>query len=514
MLNHSCLLSVNHSPVLDRISIYIYEAILEMQRQHPEWLKEKYRNVPWQNARNQSIFLDRLKQELSSASDEKAQLIKVRKVLQIILEPSFFAAAEFKLLIKELRQMMQVEAPSKRLLQQINSKTGETPIPQELLEKSNRHLQQTNYLTGETPIPQELLEKSNGSENLSDRNAEASQVPGAIAILLLDVENLQLDVETEKFLEKICSYPIQIKVAFANWRSMGKKDAEFHERHYELIHVPPGKDSADLKMATVGSSIFVHYPKAKEVLVCSSDKAIIHLCTTLQTHGLTVYRVRKQKDTIVVFNSKTGETQTHSLKPNPEMPSVEQFILQLKQLIKAEQVRTGSQWIKLSRISNLFQSKYQLTITQVVATHFPGKRTRDIFFEYPSDFVAHQVGEQSQLYITLFEMADPKVLNGNGSTPEPDEQNDIVNSSISSQAELEEALVNIVKNLTVKSPGSAISMSSLGSEFHKKYGKTISNTLDELNLNGNFPKFIKSCSSLKLGQTKKGWQVAIAQTED
>jgi OST-HTH/LOTUS domain len=458
---------VNHSPVLDRISIYIYEAVLEMQRQHPEWLKEKYRKVAWQNARSKSIFLDRLKEELSSAADEKGQLIKVRKVLQIILEPSFLASAECKLFIKELRQMMQVEAPS------------------------------------------------DGGENLGDRPPEPSKSLGAIAILLLDVENLQLDVETEKFLEKICTYPIQIKVAFANWRSMGKKDAEFHERHYELIHVPPGKDSADLKMATVGSSIFVHYPTAKEVLVCSSDNAIIHLCTTLQTHGLTVYRVRKQKDTIVVFNSKTGETQTHSLKPIPEMPSIEEFIAQLKQLIKAEQARTKNQWIKLSRISNLFQSKYQFTITQVVATHFPGKRTGEIFFEYPSDFVAHQVGERSQLYITLFEMSEPPGSNTtNGSAPEIDEQNNMINSSINSEAELEKALVNILKNLTAKSPGSAISMSSLGSEFHKQYGQTISNTLDKLNLNGNFPKFIKSCSSLKLGQNKKGWQVAIAQTEE
>ncbi|GET38598.1 NYN domain-containing protein [Microseira wollei] len=461
MPDHISLLSVTDSTVLDRISIYIYEAVLEMQRQHPEWLKEKYRKVAWKDDRYQSIFKDRLKQELLNASDQKAQLVKVRKFLQLLVEPSFFETAEFKVLIKNLRQII---------------------------------------IQPETP--------SNGGENLGSKSA------GAIAILLLDVENLQLDVETEKFLEKICTYPIQIKIAFANWRSMGRKDAEFHERHYELIHVPPGKDSADLKMATVGSSIFVHYPNAKEVLVCSSDNAIIHLCTTLQTHGLTVYRVRKQKGEIAVFNSKTGETQTHSLKPIPEMPSVEEFIACLKQLIKAEQLQTGCQWLKLSRISNLFQSKYQITITQVVATHFPGKRTRDIFFEYPSEFVAHQVSERSPLYITLFEMSEPKASNGNGSNPELDEQNNMRNSSISSPAELEDALVNLLKSLTAKSSNIAISMSSLGSEFHKKYGKTISQTLDELNLNGNFPKFIKSCSSLKLGQTKKGWQVAIAQTEE
>jgi hypothetical protein len=131
-------------------------------------------------------------------------------------------------------------------------------------------------------------------------------------------------------LAEVCVYPIQIKVAFANWSKMGKQDVEFHGRGYELIHVPTGKDSADVKMATVGSSIFVHYPTAREVLVCSSDGVMTHLCNTLQTHGLTVYRVRKQADNLTVFNSKTSQTQTHSLKPVPEIPSLEQFITQLK----------------------------------------------------------------------------------------------------------------------------------------------------------------------------------------
>ncbi|WP_264197049.1 sulfurtransferase, partial [Microseira wollei] len=45
-------------------------------------------------------------------------------------------------------------------MQKTNSLTGETPIPQELLENSIRPLQKTNSLTGETPIPQELLENS------------------------------------------------------------------------------------------------------------------------------------------------------------------------------------------------------------------------------------------------------------------------------------------------------------------------------------------------------------------
>ena len=43
------------------------------------------------------------------------------------------------------------------------------------------------------------------------------------SLLLMDVENLTLDREAEKILADICSYPLKIKLAFANWKQQGKK---------------------------------------------------------------------------------------------------------------------------------------------------------------------------------------------------------------------------------------------------------------------------------------------------
>jgi hypothetical protein len=445
---------VTNSVILDQIGVYTYKAILEIQQQHPEWLKAKYRQVAWQDARHESMFKQRLQQELSSATDIRSQLIKLRKFLQMLLENNFFESAEFKVYTAKVRH---------------------------LLEGSPNH-------------------QPNEAENHQGAIARSTAAK-PIAILLLDAENLHLTAELEKFLQQICTYPIQIKIAFANWRSMGKRDVELHERQYELIHVPPGKDSADLKMASVGSSIFVHYPTAKEVLVCSSDNALSHLCTTLQTHGLTVYRVRKQGDNLAVFNSKTGATQTHSLKPPPEIPTVEQFINQLKQLIKTEQKRTGIQWIKLSRVSNLFQTKHNLTISQVTAIHFPGKKSRDIFGTFTSDFVIHQPDEQAQLYVTLFEVLSDNSENNGADLP----------PGIKSSTDFEEALIDLINELTNKSPGSYISISIVGTQFQKKYGKPISQMLKKLHLTGNLPKFMQNCDSLKLQQREKGWEVAIAE---
>jgi hypothetical protein len=55
---------------------------------------------------------------------------------------------------------------------------------------------------------------------------------GGIAILLLDAENLKLKVNTEQFLAGLCGYPLQVKIAFANWKNprIGKFDAELYDR--------------------------------------------------------------------------------------------------------------------------------------------------------------------------------------------------------------------------------------------------------------------------------------------
>ncbi|WP_228371539.1 hypothetical protein [Trichormus azollae] len=57
-----------------------------------------------------------------------------------------------------------------------------------------------------------------------------------------------------------------------------------HERSYDLVHVPAGRDNADGKMIAFGSSIHEVYPHAKEVLVCSSDKVMTNSCKNLQQH--------------------------------------------------------------------------------------------------------------------------------------------------------------------------------------------------------------------------------------
>ncbi len=184
-----------------------------------------------------------------------------------------------------------------------------------------------------------------------------------ISILLLDAENLKLDLNVETFLASLCKYPLQIKIAFANWKNptMGKQDSELYERGYQLQHVPGGKDSADGKMIALGASILRSYPTVKEVFVCSCDHILTHLCNQLQTQGLTVYWVRRQARSLKIENCNTSEVSYYSLAMQTEIPSFEVFVQKLEEIINAERESITERLSKLTSVANLFQERCNLT---------------------------------------------------------------------------------------------------------------------------------------------------------
>lgn len=443
------------------ISELIYETLVSIQKQHPYWLTQQYRRTAWGIPQYRSVLTEKLIKEFSQIEGDEELLQKVKNHLQIILIPEFVNSPEYKTLIAEINRLINPQIADRNLL--------------------NSLLQETSPNGVEPPVR-------------------------GIAVLLLDVENLQLDLETEKFLENICTYPIQIKVAFANWRSMGKKDIEFHQRGYQLIHVPAGKDSADLKMATVGASIFVHYPTAKEVLVCSSDRALIHLGNTLQSHGLTVYQVRKEPNQIIVLNSQTGESKTHAIGSKVAFPSVEEFVVQLQQLIKQEIRKTGIQWIALDRISALYRETYNLTIDEVVLVYFPGSPASSIFVNHPGNFALHQPDENSPIYVTIFELENIPQLGGEY----PELTGNI--SEVDSVEKMELVLVQIINKLTQKSHNTYVITSNLASEFKRIYGKPITEVIKQVSSKKKIADFLPLCSSLTMKKAENG-QIKVAVIE-
>lgn len=475
--------------IIQAISQYLYSVLVAMQQKQPQWLASKYRSIQWSDPKYAKILEKNFTDHLPPHLTEQILLKQMNNYCQRLFTANYLATLDYQRLRQKIYDLVDQYWHQENLT-----------VNQDYTDLNNN----LNNNNSQTYLSDHNINQQSSHTNLS---------VNSIAVLLLDVENLQLDAKSEKFLGENCHYPIQIKIAFANWRSMGKRDVELHERGYQLIHIPPGKDNADLKMATLGSSIFIYYPNTKEVLVCSSDRGLIHLGQTLQNHGMTVYQVRKYKNQITMLNSQTGEEKIHIIEDNLDVPAVDQFIKQLQNLIQQEILRTNYHWVKLSRISALYSETYNLSISAVVTVHFPGHQARDIFINYPNYFAIHKLAENSHLYITNFQMIDDVPLpidhhvsknSKTDKTPEP------LIADIQSFEDLEKCVMQIINEATASSPDTYIPISHVGSQFYHTYEIPITSLIRRFQSNSKLPKFLQLCSCLKLEKTdSNGWLVAI-----
>jgi hypothetical protein len=451
------------------ISDKIYEVILANYRFNSSALQDQHRNYRWDTEEVKAHIDAWIIKALGVAIEPEILINNVMKVLNYFMTSSFFISADFLNLMHEIRK---------------------------------------------TAYPESEENQVSSDRSLDDEDIDLES--RAISILLLDAENLNVTADVEAFLAGVCIYPLQIKIAFANWQVMGKRDREFHSRGYELIHVPAGKDSADVKMATVGSSIFVHYPSAKEVFVCSSDEVLTHLCNTLRTHGLNVYLVRKEAENIVVINSRTGQSQTYLPTLIQEVAiskiSLPQFISQLKKMIQLEQARTKQSWIKVSTIPNNYTKQYQRTVSEVMDLVLPGKKFKDVFVENSNDFAVHQMAEDGQIYVTLFSNNDLPVA------PERSQENPILDADLQQQGldspeKLQKVLVKIIQNLTNNNPSKYIRVAEVGQNFYQQYGQPLTKVMKRLKVGSKLPKVLESYPNLIIKPVGNEYEVAIAKRE-
>ncbi|MBD2577460.1 NYN domain-containing protein [Oscillatoria sp. FACHB-1406] len=434
---------IDTPPKFDLIFQDVLRVIQLVCQNQPELLQEKYRSVDWFSDRAQSALKAKLKAILKPVNSPEQAIAQLQHFLQSLFLEPFF-----------------VSQIAKQLLIALHSRF--------------------------------TLFQSEGAD---------------IAILLLDAENLQLDAKTEKFLTSICRCPLRVKIAFANWRSLGKLDRDLHSRGYDLLHVPGGRDHADGKMIAVGSSLHERYPNAREVLVCSSDTIMTNLCNHLQQKGLWIYQIQKQGDSLEIFNSQTNQTQTFLLASIANFPSIEEFVRQIEEITQLEQNTKGSSWVKLSDISQHFRDRYKLTISQVVSYYWSDNKAKDFFIERPERFVVHKTSESSELYVTFFQSQSTSSFDPSAPILTEEEKSSSENSPISSAWQLEQILLQAIKNLTSK-PGEFTSVEKLAGEFSKQYGEGVTKVLKRLQLDNTFTKFLQSSQHFKLQKDGKSYRVA------
>jgi len=302
--------------------------ILFAQQQN-HLLLPKYQPLPWGNPRYQSLFTTQLVAQLTKVTAANQIATLVRRVLSLLFVPQFFETDRFQ-----------------SFEQQILS------CPVAAADASSANNSSQSAETEQKPLlPQP-------SESAVVAPAET------LAILLLDGENTKLTAVEEQFLEKCCRHPIQIKIAFANWRNMGRYDAEFYGRGYQMIHVPAGKNNADFQMTAIGASLFLLYPAVREVFVCSGDTDFTPLCNHLQNYGLVVYSVRRRGEYLIVTHRATGQVRAcvSGKGINPRI-DIERKITSLLEEITAYEPGT---YIDIMVLNNKFKKQYGRSITELL----------------------------------------------------------------------------------------------------------------------------------------------------
>ncbi|MEO1184546.1 MAG: NYN domain-containing protein [Cyanobacteria bacterium J06636_27] len=414
------------APLLNKIGSYVCQAVIYIQQQQPELLLDRYRNVSWRDNNNQSRLKVKLIEVIANTQNWESLVNQVEVFIKGLLIPD---STNTPVLIKLQEKIRHLEpkilesetADNEQDIEsaKTNSQTSESKQNINSTQSVNKEslTTKTNLQASETlqdinstqPTQEESLstktslqttETQHNTNSLTNKSKERISIEEhqPITALLLDADNIPLTPETEEFLAKFCTNPIQIKIAFANWQTMGKKDTELYDRGYDLIHVPYGKDNTDEKMIAFGSTIDEYYPKVKEILVCSSDNVMTHLCEHLEHKGLTIFKVSQHLSNLTILNGKTKEIQNHTI-----LPSIEKLLSQIKEIIEEQERQTSNQWIKLSIICKIFKEKYSFAVNKVVSHHLPGKNIKNIFL-YKPEFVIHQIPEQPEVYVTLFKM--------------------------------------------------------------------------------------------------------------
>ncbi|MEG3439202.1 NYN domain-containing protein [Pannus brasiliensis CCIBt3594] len=319
------------------------------------------------------------------------------------------------------------------------------------------------------------------------------------SMILLDAENLFLEEKLERFVAETSPYPIRGKYAFANWRGLGKKDLDFHQRGYHLIHVPPDKNNTDLKMTSFGLSIAIQYPRIKEVFVCSSDRDLDHLANSLLSHGLKVYRVFRRDNDLVVSDGNSSSDRKYSLVTAESVLSLEDSISSLKEIVQKEREDSNSFWMPLARLSAVFREKHGITLSQVISRHLPGKRARDIFLDRKQDFVIHQVSEESEIYISLFDFA-------------PAESTEALPSvSRFSKQDCEDFIRGFIEETTRKNPTKPSTVADIASKFYQTHAIQLKQVTEQLGLGKHLPKALKNFERLEITKIGNTYQVSCRE---
>jgi hypothetical protein len=440
----------------EAIATMVFNALVKIQAQRPEWIQERYRSIALGNQREKIVqFLQaNIDQQTSGQSiTAEAQTQGIRQCLAKMLEPAFFQTPTYQRLMAAV--LAKVSSP----LSQAEATQGNPPVAPAITAIENRR---------ESPPPLTLAN---------------------VAILLLDAENLDLPATAEQWLAETCHHPIRLKFAFGDWKRLGSRDQDLHGRGYHLIHVPSGKNHADSKMTVIGSSILVHLPSIKEAIVCSNDNDLQDLRNTLHFQGLRVSWLQRHEQSLTLTHCHTQQTELFQLPPPPQFPRQEEGVDFVKDYLKAQ----PDQQTYFTSLTLEFSNTFNIPMTAFVKTYQLGKTPKDFLQKSPDFKVFHQPGDP-RLYVALVIQADNQLT-------EPLTEFNL--------KKLKAVTVGITKRLLQEQKVELISVSSLASTFHRQHGQAMTAVLKQLSQSQKIPSFLQTCQGIKAEKRDSQWVVSL-----
>ncbi|HZG39260.1 MAG TPA: NYN domain-containing protein [Nodosilinea sp.] len=379
---------------------------------------------------------------------------------------------------------------------------------------------------------QELMLNGGDSVEQTPLHQPLEPSTAGAGLLLVDAENMTLPEALEDFLQTVGQYPILHRLAFGNWRRLGRRDRDLYQRGYQMVHVPSGKNSTDIKMSLDAASISLWNPSIREVYICSTDTDLLHLGYALLSLGVTPYRVsRRHNGWFDVLNLANQTTQVFAPTQDapedgkdgsgPEAerevvgPSLSEMRRWLKILILQEQQAHPDQPVTLARLGKLFRDRNQISAHAALRAN-SGYKTLRQFLEAHEAFELSLLPDGQQLAVTLKAPAVPPPAPPPIAALAPQPQGETAPPlPITDAATLEQALVSLLKRLSSGQlssgqPDGHIRLSVLAAYFAHVYQEPMSAVLKRIGEPKGLPKFLAKCRSLQVQKHSQDWQITLA----
>lgn len=222
------------------------------------------------------------------------------------------------------------------------------------------------------------------------------------------------------------------------------------------------------------------------------------------------------------------------------LSSLEQLIKELENFMVLESSRNGKPWISITKLTQLFYEKYKVTPEEVAKVLGYSDSLRSLFTsrrgfsvygtQMPQEFYVAPLAEvvpsydQHQTRTIKYRIKKPwkadgnliKMLKAEGSeeilsrqSPKILEYQPILIPEIKSVDDLEIALMEIIKSLTINHPKQFATIAALSKKFHDHYGQPIRAVVRSVCPDMKLINLLQTIPNLHVQEVDNDWQITL-----